>query len=587
MSISRPEPMQRTPGRTSFLLSAIATISAICAATYAAWRVLGRPLIGIDDANIFFVYARNFAQGHGIVYNVGGEHVEGFSSTLYFLICSVAYALAPAPEAALFWLNLLFAILTSLCLMYVLNLLVERLGLRSAGKAMLLAAYLVWLAINPAYFAWSVVTLMDSGIYSLLLTAGYTLLASLVLREQRTNVRNAVLLGVICSLCVLVRPEGLGWALLQISGFAILTWLQSKSARTTLRLAAIPFAFCAATYAALIGFREYYFGYPLPNTFYAKVSASLPTTLRVGGNGLHIFLACFSPWIVLPLVLASLWMFDVLLRRRQRDTLFWFTALTVAFAFTGLLLPVLEGGDHFGASRMFQNIYPLLGLSVMLLPILFSKQWKLVWLMVVLVAATTHCTWRTFAKANAPGPAAFAPFTLDSHLAIRMGFDLSEAYRVRGETMDRVFAPTLPSIGVAAAGGASFTYRGTVLDLVGLNNSRMAHAEKIKVGPKDHQSFNAAVFYDLAPDIIQPLTSTLGHPADLPARRAQDRQPETFDNEIFKGIFNEPRFRATYILAEVANPADPNETVYGYFRKAYLDQLINQRGFKLISSAAL
>jgi arabinofuranosyltransferase len=153
--------------------------------------------------------------------------------------------------------------------------------------------------------------------------------------------------------------------------------------------------------------------------------------------------------------------------------------------------------------------------------------------------------------------------------------------------MDRVFAPSLPSIGVAAAGGASFTYRGPVLDLVGLNNSRMAHAEKIKIGPKDHQSFNARIFYDLAPDIVQPLTIPPATNVDLAARRIQDRQPETFDNEIFKDIFNEPRFRAEYILAEVRNPADPTEAVYGYFRKAYLDQLVQQRGFKLLSSAAL
>jgi arabinofuranosyltransferase len=590
MSLLQPARPERGFGRTSFLLAGLAAVVCIGAATYAVWRMLGAPRIGIDDANIFFVYARNFAQGHAIVYNVGGEHVEGFSSMLYFLICSAAYWLSPAPETALFWLNLLFAILTSLCLLYVIDLLAQRLGLSTAGKATVFAAYLFWLAINPAYFAWSVVTLMDSGIYSLLLTAGYTLLASLLLREERTTVRSAVQLGVLCALCVLVRPEGLGWALLQISGFAILTWLQTRSPRATLRLAAIPFAFFAVTWAALTGFREYYFGYPLPNTFYAKVTSSLPITLRVGGNGLHIFLACFSYCLVLPLGLAMLWLLDVLLRHRQRDTLFWFTALTVAFTLTGLLLPVLEGGDHFGASRMFQNVYPLLGLSTMLLLIVFNNRWnrgKLVCAMVLLAAFTTHATWPTFAKANVAGPVPFAPFTLDSHLAIRMGFDLSESYRTRGEIMDRVFAPSLPSIGVAAAGGASFTYRGPVLDLVGLNNSRMAHAEKIKIGPKDHQSFNARIFYDLAPDIVQPLTIPPATNVDLAARRIQDRQPETFDNEIFKDIFNEPRFRAEYILAEVRNPADPTEAVYGYFRKAYLDQLVQQRGFKLLSSAAL
>ena len=38
--------------------------------------------IGVDDANIFFVYAKNLAEGNGLVYNTGGERVEGFSSLL-------------------------------------------------------------------------------------------------------------------------------------------------------------------------------------------------------------------------------------------------------------------------------------------------------------------------------------------------------------------------------------------------------------------------------------------------------------------------------------------------------------------------
>jgi hypothetical protein len=44
----------------------------VCFATYVTWRLLNRPTTGIDDADIFLVYARNFVHGHGLVYNVGG-----------------------------------------------------------------------------------------------------------------------------------------------------------------------------------------------------------------------------------------------------------------------------------------------------------------------------------------------------------------------------------------------------------------------------------------------------------------------------------------------------------------------------------
>lgn len=51
------------------------------------------PLLGIDDANIYFTYMRNFADGLGFVYNPGGERVEGFTSILYTLIGSAIFSL--------------------------------------------------------------------------------------------------------------------------------------------------------------------------------------------------------------------------------------------------------------------------------------------------------------------------------------------------------------------------------------------------------------------------------------------------------------------------------------------------------------
>ena len=69
-----------------------------CLSTYLAFLQLGKPLIGIDDANIFFVYARNFANGNGFVYHPGGERVEGFSSVLWVMICSLGYITTKNPE---------------------------------------------------------------------------------------------------------------------------------------------------------------------------------------------------------------------------------------------------------------------------------------------------------------------------------------------------------------------------------------------------------------------------------------------------------------------------------------------------------
>src|SRR5919108_54282 len=74
-------------------------------ASFLALDKLEYPLIGIDDANIYFVYAKNLANGHGFVYNVGGERVEGFTSLLWTLIAAMAFKFSAYPELILLIIN--------------------------------------------------------------------------------------------------------------------------------------------------------------------------------------------------------------------------------------------------------------------------------------------------------------------------------------------------------------------------------------------------------------------------------------------------------------------------------------------------
>ena len=574
------------PRRKDFLLFSLLATLCISAATYGVWKICGRPMYGTDDANIFFVYARNFVHGQGIVYNIGGEHVEGFTSTLYFLVCSLALFAFRQPEAALFVMNLLFAVFTSACLLYVLDQLADQLHLSRSGRFLLFGSYLLWIASNPAYFAWNIVTLMDSGIYSMLLTVGYALLASLLLRDAPATRRSAIALAALSSLCILSRPEGLGWAILLVCAFACIVWAQRRSARTTLPIAGIPFVVLLATYVALTGFREAYFGYPLPNTFYAKVSTPL-ATFHDGRLYFHLFLRSYGVAFLVPLVMGIAWIFYVLVRRQQTNKLFWFGVLTAIFSFVGLAIPVAEGGDHFGSFRMYQNVYPLLGLSLLLplLPFVKSRR-KSTWAMYILVvfllvAGTSHVTWRSFREANQPFPVV-PQHPVDTQLSMQVESTVANSQRLVGYSLDRIFEGGLPSIGVSAAGGEAYTYHGTIDDLLGLNDSKMAHADKIKVGFKDHASFNANVFYDRSPDILEPGTAPFGSPVDLEALRMQDLAPGSFHNAIFKGIFHEDRFRSIYTLALVYNPSYPSEMAFGYFRKPYLNALTLERGFVVL-----
>src|SRR4051812_39536185 len=95
----------------------VAALLLVGAATVILWLILDRPATGIDDADIFLVYARHLSVGDGFVFNAGGEHVEGFTSLLWVLICTVAVHLTTHPEPILLITSVvLLAIAITACL---------------------------------------------------------------------------------------------------------------------------------------------------------------------------------------------------------------------------------------------------------------------------------------------------------------------------------------------------------------------------------------------------------------------------------------------------------------------------------------
>ena len=82
-------------------VKAIIVISCLLAATWWSYTLHGSPKIGIDDANIFFSYAENFAAGNGITYAHNADRVEGFTSMLWLLLCAFVFYLGYDESAVL------------------------------------------------------------------------------------------------------------------------------------------------------------------------------------------------------------------------------------------------------------------------------------------------------------------------------------------------------------------------------------------------------------------------------------------------------------------------------------------------------
>ena len=184
--------------RVACVVALVALATAIIAA-----RLPGSAT-GIDDANIFFVYARHVSAGDGFVFNPGGERVEGFTSLLWVLIAGAATAVGGSPETPLLVLNVLLVSATVLlCLR----------GL-SASWAIV---FLFLLLSDPSFMVWHTSALMETALWSALLTT----LA--IVGAQRLPIRyESRVLTIVSALLVLTRPEALVWvpALLALLFFA-------------------------------------------------------------------------------------------------------------------------------------------------------------------------------------------------------------------------------------------------------------------------------------------------------------------------------------------------------------------------------
>jgi hypothetical protein len=158
------------------ILKYILILLSTCIATYFAFIQLGKPLIGIDDANIFFIYARNLANGNGFVYQPGGVRVEGFSSLLWVLICSAGYLVSEKPEILLIIFNL---ILTSFTVFRFINFVDKKFGKDrfitiEGGIALLL------IFTNPVFVSWTILSLMETGIWTFLLVNSLILMIEVI-----------------------------------------------------------------------------------------------------------------------------------------------------------------------------------------------------------------------------------------------------------------------------------------------------------------------------------------------------------------------------------------------------------------------
>jgi arabinofuranosyltransferase len=543
---------------------ALVIILLVCVATSAAWFRLQTPTAGIDDANIFLVYAQNLSGGKGFVFNAGGDRVEGFTSFVWLLICAAAYRLTGSPEPLLLVINVLLVTLTISCCLTTSTL--RRSSHAAALSVPWASLFLALLLCDFDYVAWSTITLMETALWTALLTMS----AMLVLDDAVDRI-HVYGFAAVMAILVATRPEALVWGPLMV----FLFYVSRRSVRghqVAFRCAVPGMIACTVAAGLMTAGRLWYFGYPLPNTYYAKISPSLTYRLTEGADYLWVYLSSglVPPACALAAVVSIL---HVVKKRPPGARTVALSAMTAA----GLMLPVYMGGDHFAGFRFFQPVYPIFLLTLVnalrfVVPEYFlpasgrAAKGALVVASLILTGlflVSKIADWRD----------------RDHRTALHREFNIAELGRDRGRHAEILFAELQqrPSIAAITVGGLKYTYSGEVIDLMGLNNTRMAHNNGTRVGIRSHAAFEKHTFYQLNPRLVLPLVQY----SDLAVQATRI----WFVDIALKGLIDDKPFRDKYRLAEVRRTTpDGVVSVAGWYDRDFLSQLEERKVFRITAS---
>jgi arabinofuranosyltransferase len=287
-----------------------------------------------DDAFITFRYAKNLADGHGPVYNIG-ERVEGYTNFLWLLVMSLVIRLGGAPEV---WSR----VLSIICSVGTVSILWIRSG-RAQERNWPRLVFPAFLAFSAPFVIWSTGGLETSAVTFLVLAAAVALLKA----SEEDSARSAAIAGTLISLAILTRPDSAAIAVL--GGL----YLVLRVIRSRMRLAALAAYIMPAL--AIVGthllWRLHYYGKLLPNTFSIKSPDLnyLPYGLR------YLTHSAVESALWFPLVVVA---YVALRNRRLKFSATIAFLLSVVVAFVAWV--VYAGGDFMAMGRFLVPVLPVI-----------------------------------------------------------------------------------------------------------------------------------------------------------------------------------------------------------------------------------
>jgi arabinofuranosyltransferase len=309
-----------------------------------------------DDAFTSLRYVKNFLNGQGLVFNPG-EKVEGYTNFLWVIILSAFGLLGKGIqlENAAQYLSLFFS-LVLIVLTYLLSKFISskenqsKTGIERILYSLIDLLPAVLLAFSTPLLYWGVSGMETTMFASLLLL-------SIITYMKGNKGKPNYIFIIISILNSLLRPEGVIFFLFIILYDRFIFFQsRSKSAEGKLLNQIINIIFLKelAVYAIVISiysaFRLIYYGYLLPNTFYAKTEFTFEFIKR----GIEYFFTFCRSNLVYGLFLIFPFLTHIFYKDILKHLLiFWLISVWILFT-------IILGGDVLPIGRFYLPIAPLI-----------------------------------------------------------------------------------------------------------------------------------------------------------------------------------------------------------------------------------
>lgn len=471
---------------------------------FAVWtaQILVYGKAPMDDAFISLRYARNLAEGHGLVFNPG-ERVEGYTNFLWTLLLALPFELGIDPIDFTYGLGIFSGALLVFAAWKLARALAPERPL-AAGLAALLAA------ATPYLIAESIMGL-ETALFAALAALG---LAFYLQRPERPW-GSALALAA----AALTRPEGL----LVVGWVGLHDLVRTSRAREGWKGFAARWAVVAAVVGGHLVFRVAYYGDVVPNTFHAKVGVGWSAISR-GLEYARDFALCSVPLIALGLL-------GALPARGREARLRWASAWVLGLALAYGSYAVYVGGD-------FRTTYRFFALPALLLAVLAGDG-----------AARCGELVRRAPRASALALAAVGALVLLLPMRLTLAFvrqraELYPLHLAIGAWLREHFPPDA-LVATVNVGAVPYESRLPALDLVGLCDRHIASVEEpdMGLGIAGHEKSDPDYVLDRRPAIVLFQSARLS-PEPLRIEQMDRRLQWRAEHELWE----HPRFRREYRL---------------------------------------